>query len=489
MSSRRAASSPDAADDEVTAHRMPAVGGLSDDEATAHEMPALDDRTDRDLGPPAALEDVDPLTLEVLPAGSDETQQPSALMAVGAVAVNPVQGSAVAGGTVVDATRGAAESEDLPVVGDPASDSQRRRRSTVTEGPAERDLLARTGEQPLPTLAPADLPVAPQAPATAADASSLRLRPDLAAAAKRRRPPSDARRDVPTVLSLDTVVPAAVAPQRLPDTEVTRGGAQTQASPWQAGGLWMALGAALALALLIGIGAWLAIRVDARLATEERQRNAAQAIESVRRQQAAVAAQVEAASAATDEAHVLEAPAPPAAPSGPAGPVADAEPPSSAEPTPSATPSSSGDPPPAAPGESDSETPPTPQAAPSAQPARGDPAAKAAEEQAPVAALAKPTAADVANKAVVEEAHNRGKKATHEVTGTAADAAAPWLALRARPAPTAPLRAELPDHTPLRVLRRHGRWFAVEVQGGPLRGKRGWVHSGFVTPLSDLARP
>lgn len=79
---------------------------------------------------------------------------------------------------------------------------------------------------------------------------------------------------------------------------------------------------------------------------------------------------------------------------------------------------------------------------------------------------------------------DRAEAWTHQVTGTAADPAAPYLALRQGPSAGATEVAELPDGTHLRSLSRQGRWVQVRVTDGAHEGQTGWVHARWLSARS-----
>ena len=70
--------------------------------------------------------------------------------------------------------------------------------------------------------------------------------------------------------------------------------------------------------------------------------------------------------------------------------------------------------------------------------------------------------------------------APYEVFDTAADASAPWLALRSRPDRRSKLLAEMADDTGVRVLARRGTWWKLRIIGGEDDGLEGWAHKRWV---------
>ena len=75
---------------------------------------------------------------------------------------------------------------------------------------------------------------------------------------------------------------------------------------------------------------------------------------------------------------------------------------------------------------------------------------------------------------------------SHEVVGTSGDIKAPWLALKAGPAPGSKYNivAEMPDGTQLNVVEmgfgKRGQWWYVRVMSGPHKGTQGYAHSKWI---------
>lgn len=336
-------------------------------------------------------------------------------------------------------------------------DLARGRKATLSEGPSERARIA--------ISSPSDAPARPATPAAAADAGSLRLRPDLADATSRHRRATETRRDLPTLLPdglaaaqaepLRPVAPAtaAIQTERALSPLVAKGGAPARAKAGMSV-LAMALLAA-GIATLIGLGAWLALRVEAGIAAKEQDRAANEAVASAHAQMEAVARAASAARVADERVAAAPAAAVPAA----AEPGTDA------------------------PGRDEAGT---DEAGTNelgavttgaAGPAPFDPAPPEPAPLDPAPSEAAPAADEPGD----ETARPARPSATHEVVGTAADRESPWLALRESASASSQLLAELPDGTGLRVLSRNKRWLRVQVVEGPDQGSIGWVNGRWVS--------
>jgi len=77
-------------------------------------------------------------------------------------------------------------------------------------------------------------------------------------------------------------------------------------------------------------------------------------------------------------------------------------------------------------------------------------------------------------------------EATHQVVNTSGDLKAPWLALKAGPAPGDKYKmlAEMPDGTQLNVVEmgfgKRGQWWYVRVMSGTHKGTQGYAHSKWI---------
>ena len=75
---------------------------------------------------------------------------------------------------------------------------------------------------------------------------------------------------------------------------------------------------------------------------------------------------------------------------------------------------------------------------------------------------------------------------THQVVNTSGDLKAPWLALKAGPAPGDKYKmlAEMPDGTQLNVgemgFGKRGQWWYVRIMSGTHKGTQGYAHSKWI---------
>lgn len=311
----------------------------------------------------------------------------------------------------------------------------RERRETVPEGSADRALAASpTG---LLAAAPSRPARREEERATVLDAPSVRLQPRLADSSA-RRPALDTRRELPSVAA--PVVDTEVGPA--PPSHARQG------VPWA----MIAVVAAL-LGTLVATGAWLALRMEARVGPAPDDPLLAGG-----------------AGPAPADRRAADPPRPADDP--PAAPAAALAAPAVPQPAPRLMAATDHAPAaavfPAAPGQPQPDA-----AAAPPPPERADP----------------PDAVVVPAVVVPETAAQGARGDVWEVFGTAADASAPWLALRATPAPRAALLAELPDGTPVRVTKTQGRWRRVEVIDGASAGRVGWVHADWLRQRDAGARP
>lgn len=311
----------------------------------------------------------------------------------------------------------------------------RERRATVLEGPGDRDEVTRSAQYVTDeSVSPAEITASADEAVEAADAevhAEEIASPDEPAARSEQPPPpsirvrSDlgaqtGRRALETRRELSAYVPTEH------DTDV----APMPAGPRRESSLpWLGLGiGVVVVALLVGVGAWLALRVEAGLEPEHQL------------------------------AHKTESAADPESVAEPE-PVAEAE--AVAEPEAVA----------------ESEV-----VAESEAAAESEAVAKpevVAESEA--AAEPEPEAAAVPEPEVAKSNAPKLRPATHEVSGTAADRDAPYLALRDAPDSQSRMVAEMPDGTGLRVVGRRGRWLRVEIVDGPLAGHVGWAHRKWIS--------
>lgn len=315
----------------------------------------------------------------------------------------------------------------------------RERRATVLEGPGDRDEVSRSAQHVVDqSVSPAEITAladeAVEAAAAEVHAEELALSDEPAPRSEQPTPPSirirgdlgaqTGRRALETRRELPAYVP------KEHDTDV----APVPGTPRRESSLpWLGLGVgAVVVALLVGAGAWLALRVEAGLQPE--------------RTKARLAEQPE-------QEEVAPEPAAAAEPEAVAEPEAEVEAEVAAEPEAVAEPEAAAEP----------EAVADPRAV-----ANSDPVAEREPE------AEKP---DVEAKRATAP---RLRPATHEVSGTAADREAPYLALRDAPDSQSRMVAEMPDGTGLRVVGRRGRWLRVEIVDGPLAGHVGWAHRKWV---------
>ena len=364
-------------------------------------------------------------------------------------------------------------------------DLARGRKPTLSEGPSERARLA-TSPQPEPSERPAPNPGSDEG-------ASMRLRPDLADATSRHRRALETRRDLPTTLP-DGIAAAQAVPhkpvtQPTPaiQTEVARSPLLPKAasSPPAKAGMSVLAMTVLAggVATLIGLGAWLALRVEAGIAAKEHDRAAREAVDSAHAQMAEVA---RVAAAPTQAAKLGGASDRETAGERRGEPAAEATNVASDEAGDEVADEAGDEANAAAQTEANDQAPTSPvagEAAAAPDPAveAPDPADQAPPTPRPVSAKAAAADDESAPDAPAWQAPAARVTATHEVVGTATDRESPWLALREDASASSQLLAQLPDGTGLRVLGRNKRWMRVQVLEGADQGSIGWVNGRWVS--------